>query len=630
MTPSTLATIAPPLVVSVALSVRFITDRAFRVDGNLYYVLFDDAMISMRYARNLATGHGLVWNVGDPPVEGYTNFLWTLWMAALHLPGAGDGMTPLLVSASGGLILLLNGLAMQAVARRLVPDSAVVPVLTLWLVSTCLALVFWTLVGLEVGLIALLGSLAMLLALRLRQAYRRRDLLALATILAAAVLVRTDQVVLCIAVIGLLGFWMPAGSRKPVLVLGLTVVATLVAHTLFRLVYYGDLLPNAYHLKLSGATLAARLTRGSLALGSSVLKSLAAPLAFALVGLWRASPATRRSLALPLTVFLGCCAYSTVVGGDAWEYLPVPNRFLTAGMPALLLVSAVGVSSVVRLDAVPRRRILSGMAIALALVLAAGSGAETLLDAWQAPGGGVVTVWRPSGRGSWILALSPIVLLGLGALSGGPGWRVSSWTRAGSWSLVACGAAVLVATNGPALRMAVGPRLSPHRPMGVTLTHLALAVRDATSPTASVAVTWAGVVPYFSRRPAVDMLGRSDHTIARMARRGEAFWPGHDKWDYAHSVGRLRPDVIVQLWRPTADDLAGITGFGYDRLLPSLFVRADSTGVDRVRLERVVCALFPDDAISWDFPDRRLALPGPAPRWDWERIWRDRCGAGAG
>jgi hypothetical protein len=571
-----------------------------------------------------------VWNAGDPPVEGYTNFLWTLWMAALHLPGVGDGMAPLLVGASGGLILLLNGLAIQAVARRLVPDDAMVPALTLWLVSTCLPLVFWTLVGLEVGLIALLGSLAMLLALRLRQAYRRRDLVALAAILAAAVLVRTDQVVLCVAIIGFLGSWMPAGPRKAVLILGLTVVATLVAHTLFRLVYYGDLLPNAYYLKLSGATLAARLTRGSLALGASVLKSLAAPLALACVGLWRASSATRRDLALPLAVFLGCGAYSTLVGGDAWEHLPVPNRFLTAGMPALLLVSAVGVSSVARLDTLPRRRILSGIAIALALTLAAAPGAEALFDAWQAPGDGMVTVWRPAGPGSWILALAPIVLLGLGALSGGPGWGALAWTRAGSWSLVACGAAVLVATNGPSLRTAVGPRVSPYRPVGITLTHLALAVRDATSPTASVAVTWAGIVPYFSHRPAVDMLGRSDHTIARMAPRGDAFWPGHDKWDYAHSVGRLRPDVIVQLWRPTADDLAEITRLGYDRLLPSLFVRADSTGVDRARLERVVCALFPDDAISWDFSDSPLDRSDPAPRWNWERIWRDRCGDGAG
>lgn len=38
----------------------------------------DDAFISFRYALNLAEGHGLVWNVGEPPIEGYSNFLWVL------------------------------------------------------------------------------------------------------------------------------------------------------------------------------------------------------------------------------------------------------------------------------------------------------------------------------------------------------------------------------------------------------------------------------------------------------------------------------------------------------------------------------------------------------------------------
>ncbi|MFZ5480209.1 MAG: hypothetical protein ACOZNI_25825 [Myxococcota bacterium] len=41
----------------------------------------DDAYVSLRYARNLALGNGLVYNAGEPPVEGYTDFLWVLLMA---------------------------------------------------------------------------------------------------------------------------------------------------------------------------------------------------------------------------------------------------------------------------------------------------------------------------------------------------------------------------------------------------------------------------------------------------------------------------------------------------------------------------------------------------------------------
>ena len=49
-------------------------------DGNRYFVLFDDSMISMRYGWNLAYGLGLVWNAGEY-VDGYTNPLTTLSMA---------------------------------------------------------------------------------------------------------------------------------------------------------------------------------------------------------------------------------------------------------------------------------------------------------------------------------------------------------------------------------------------------------------------------------------------------------------------------------------------------------------------------------------------------------------------
>jgi hypothetical protein len=119
----------------------------------------------------------------------------------------------------------------------------------------CLPLTFWTLLGMEVGLLALLTSLAMLLAFRLVQAFDGRDLLALAAVLAAAVLVRTDQVVLCVVVLGFLGWRLPARHRVPALAtLGVVVAAALGGHTAFRLAYYGDPLPNTYYLKVLGVS----------------------------------------------------------------------------------------------------------------------------------------------------------------------------------------------------------------------------------------------------------------------------------------------------------------------------------------------------------------------------------------
>jgi hypothetical protein len=41
---------------------------SFVVEGERYFSLFDDAMISRRYASHLAGGHGLVWNPSDDGV----------------------------------------------------------------------------------------------------------------------------------------------------------------------------------------------------------------------------------------------------------------------------------------------------------------------------------------------------------------------------------------------------------------------------------------------------------------------------------------------------------------------------------------------------------------------------------
>jgi len=69
------------------------------------------------------------------------------------------------------------------------------------------------------------------------------------------------------------------------------------------------------------------------------------------------------------------------------------------------------------------------------------------------------------------------------------------------------------------------------------LDHLkwALALDEITDRDATLAVAWAGIIPYFADRSAVDLLGRCDATIAHepMPLDPEGgFYPGHMKWDY--------------------------------------------------------------------------------------------------
>jgi hypothetical protein len=119
-------------------------------------------MISMRYAANLAAGAGLVWNPGER-VEGYTNFLWTLLMAvaararpeprrARH-PGGRRGGT-----ARGGV-------GLPPAAAAVSPGDAVAPTVAFGFALFHYPLAFWTLLGMETGLVLMLSALAMVAAL---------------------------------------------------------------------------------------------------------------------------------------------------------------------------------------------------------------------------------------------------------------------------------------------------------------------------------------------------------------------------------------------------------------------------------------------------------------------------------
>ena len=79
--------------------------------------LYEDAAILMRYARHMAEGHGIVWNIGEKPVDGATDFFLMVSTAALAKVGFSiEGATYFLGFASHILTILL----VYAAARGLV------------------------------------------------------------------------------------------------------------------------------------------------------------------------------------------------------------------------------------------------------------------------------------------------------------------------------------------------------------------------------------------------------------------------------------------------------------------------------------------------------------------------------
>lgn len=59
----------------------------FWLSAQIFSFTIDDAYITFRYSKNLAAGFGPTYNPGQPPVEGYTTFLWMLLMTLPHFIG---------------------------------------------------------------------------------------------------------------------------------------------------------------------------------------------------------------------------------------------------------------------------------------------------------------------------------------------------------------------------------------------------------------------------------------------------------------------------------------------------------------------------------------------------------------
>jgi len=320
----------------------FIYRTSFVISGRRCFCLFDDAMVSMRYAANLAHGQGLVWNPGGERVEGFTNPLWVVFMSLFHLLPISDYMTSLAIQISGALFALMAALYARGVARALSGGSELAGLSAAVLTAFYLPLVSWSIQGTEVSVLALLVAAAAYLMVR--SLGRGEFSVAAYGLLGVAVLVRLDAAVLLVTV---MVFGMVADGQHRWRHAKWGAVALAVgagSQTLFRMVYYGDVLPNTYYLKMTGYPTALRALRGLICFAGFALLAPWWLLGLGLSGVvWHRD---RRRLLLG-ALFCAQCAYSVYAGGDAWEWWGGANRYVAIVMPLLLALVAVVVAEVV-------------------------------------------------------------------------------------------------------------------------------------------------------------------------------------------------------------------------------------------------------------------------------------------
>jgi arabinofuranosyltransferase len=520
----------------------FIFRSSFEAGGKRVFCLFDDAMISMTYARNVLEGHGLNWARMGEPVEGFSHPLWTALMVGVNALPVELRFRSLPVQLLGVLVALLNVL----VVRRLMLRHFVTETSRLWMPAAILTafyqpLSYWSLMGMESGLQALLTTASVLLALDV--VYRGEDRhLALLAIGAAAYLLRMDMLLMALTVqafvIGQGGlrkeqrksWWWGLGCFA----------AAVLGYSLFRWLYFHDVLPNTYYLKLDGIPLAVRLLRGvktfSWFASDHLLLLAAVAVGTATLG-WGDGRRDRRLL-LPAAVFVVACAYDVYVGGDVWEKDTNmrANRFVVYAMPLVFVLFNALINRIVTLQASRRaaatppgpagrdltREFLVAMATTIAFLVA---------------------------NGLWLSAEDPENWVALAVLE--PPYNAEN--------------------NG-----AIYGEVSK--------------LQGLLAPGAVVATSWAGVPAFFTDFRMVDLLGYNERHIAHSRTvtpltidRFEDFMPGHAKWDFPYVLARYRPDAFLNFRAVPRFNLADtLKAAGYVRL-GSIWLRPGSPYAMRPR-----------------------------------------------
>ncbi|MBI5295653.1 MAG: hypothetical protein HY869_09270 [Chloroflexi bacterium] len=329
-----------PILLSAAaiFYIIFIARTAFDIHGQRAFTLVDDAMISMRYARNLAQGQGLVWNVGEAPIQGFTNLGWTLILAFFHLVPFSPLYISLAVMILAAFILLANTFIVYRIVEALDPSAQFAPLIAATITAFYFPLVFWSLRGLEVGALTLTVSLGILLTLKTLRGPQPASVFWLTLILGLALLIRMDAAL----PVGILVLYLASRNPRKAILPAIVSILVLAAILLFQKSYFGDFLPNTYYLKVNGVTAWERIRVGLLALNNYAARDFLMPLMFGLLGMALFKDLrTREALAL-LLLFFAQVAYSVWVGGDyAEELVDSANRFITQGMPALFILFAL-------------------------------------------------------------------------------------------------------------------------------------------------------------------------------------------------------------------------------------------------------------------------------------------------
>jgi hypothetical protein len=284
----------------------------------------DDAFISFVYARNLVRGAGLTWF--GTRIEGYTNFLWVLWIAL----GMKLGIDPIAWADVGSITAFLSAVLGIERLGRAVLGSRLAAFTCVVLFITNYTFVSYATGGMETMLQASLLCWMGVLAVERQAAPAFARDLGLAGLGSLAVLTRLDSALPAgiILLFRLQNAWSRKQLRSTLATIGPVFALPLAAWLIWKERYYGRLLPNTYYVKVESHFNPNGLVYAGRFLHWYLFWPFLAAAAAVLLARRRSPP---RALLLPAVIVVTWVAYVIAVGGDFMEFrlfVPIAPFFL--------------------------------------------------------------------------------------------------------------------------------------------------------------------------------------------------------------------------------------------------------------------------------------------------------------
>lgn len=215
-------------------------------------VVYDDAYIAFRYSDNWAAGHGLRWNPGEQPVEGFTSFLWVFIGAAIeYILNIPPHISMIFIGIASWLILV--GFVVPLIGKRIAPEQSGlsrkiqrVAIVVTVLITPQVALGAFH--GMETTFFILILALVTLSAIKTEKSSMRISLIIAS---AAAFMTRPDAITFIIP-LWIILFVLSDSTNRPACFRDFAIFALIIAvYTVIKWYWSGYPLPNTFYIKHS-------------------------------------------------------------------------------------------------------------------------------------------------------------------------------------------------------------------------------------------------------------------------------------------------------------------------------------------------------------------------------------------